>query len=57
MCVYKPIAHHICGSTNLLESDIIQYSLPILDTLQKMINSLLVNVDVPINTKDYRLKD
>ena len=31
------------------------YSLPILDTLQKMTNSLLVNVDIPINTK--RLKD
>jgi hypothetical protein len=31
------------------------YALPILDTLQKMTNSLLVNVDIPINTK--RLKD
>ena len=31
------------------------YSLQILDTLQKMTNSLLVNVDIPINTK--RLKD
>ena len=30
------------------------FSLPILDTLQK-INSLLVNVDIPIDTK--RLKD
>ena len=29
--------------------------LPILDTLQKMTNSLLVNVDIPIDTK--RLKD
>jgi len=28
--------------------------LPILDTLQKMTNSLLVNVDIPIDTK--RLK-
>ena len=26
-------------------------TLPILDTLQKMTNSLLVNVDIPINTK------
>ena len=26
------------------------YTLPILDTLQKMTNSLLVNVDIPINT-------
>ena len=32
-----------------------QLSLPILDTLQKMTNSLLVNVDIPIDTK--RLKD
>jgi hypothetical protein len=31
------------------------FALPILDTLQKMTNSLLVNVDIPINTK--RLKD
>jgi hypothetical protein len=30
-------------------------TLPILDTLQKKLNSLLVNVDIPINTK--RLKD
>ena len=30
-------------------------ALPILDTLQKMTNSLLVNVDIPIDTK--RLKD
>ena len=30
-------------------------TLPILDTLQKMTNSLLVNVDIPIDTK--RLKD
>jgi len=27
------------------------FSLPILDTLQKMTNSLLVNVDIPIDTK------
>ena len=26
-------------------------TLPILDTLQKMTNSLLVNVDIPIDTK------
>ena len=31
------------------------YSLPILDTLQKMTNYLLVNVDIPIDIK--RLKD
>jgi hypothetical protein len=31
------------------------YPLPILDTLQKMTNSLLLIVDIPINTK--RLKD
>ena len=30
-------------------------TLPILDTLQHMTNSLLVNVDIPIDTK--RLKD
>ena len=29
-------------------------SLPILDTLQKMTNSLLVNVDIPINTKKLK---
>ena len=29
--------------------------LPILDTLQKMTHSLLVNVDIPVDTK--RLKD
>jgi hypothetical protein len=28
--------------------------LPILDTLQKMTNSLLVNVDIPINTKKLK---
>jgi len=28
-----------------------QITLPILDTLQKMTNSLLVNVDIPIDTK------
>jgi hypothetical protein len=33
----------------------IYISLPILDTLQKKTNSLLVKVDIPINTK--RLKD
>ena len=27
------------------------YTLPILDTLQKMTNSLLVNVDIPIDTE------
>jgi hypothetical protein len=27
------------------------HTLPILDTLQKMTNSLLVNVDIPIDTK------
>ena len=29
-------------------------SLPILDTLQKITNSLLVNVDIPINTKSLK---
>ena len=33
----------------------LQFPLPILDTLQKMTNSFLVNVDIPINTK--RLED
>ena len=44
--------HHgsVMGS-KLYPSPTSQEALPILDTLQKMTSSLLVNVDIPINTK------
>ena len=31
-----------------------EFTLPILDSLQKMMNSLLVNVDIAINTKGLK---
>jgi hypothetical protein len=37
--------------SKLYPSPTSQEALPILDTLQKMTSSLLVNVDIPINTK------